>query len=100
MFDKNKKCNKYKIQLQEIELSDGSHSNRTIEIEFENHDDIINLIELTKNSNRFKEKSQNIEFIIGLKLFTEVLLKNRNNSLFEDLLPFWGNFMKKVKNNI
>nr|WP_262147064.1 DUF3861 domain-containing protein [Chryseobacterium foetidum] len=32
-----------------------------------------------------------------MKLFTEVLIKNKNHPLFEDLSPAISEFMKKLK---
>ena len=92
-----KRNNKYKIQLQELELKDGTQSGKTIEFEFENHDNILNLIEQTTNNKRFESESENTEFILGLKLFSEVMLRNRSNPLFEEFLPAFGVFMKKLK---
>lgn len=69
-----KKNNKYKILLQEIELKDGTQSGKSIEFEFENHDNILALIEMTKDSDRFENKAENTEFIVGLKLFSEVMI--------------------------
>jgi hypothetical protein len=92
-----KKNNKYRILLQEIELKDGTHSGKSIEFEFENHDDILSLVEMTKGSDRFENKADNTEFIVGLKLFSEVMIRNRNNPLFEDFAPSFKEFMKKLK---
>lgn len=92
-----KKNNRYKIQLQEIELKDGTQSGKSVEFEFENHDNILQILEHAKDKEWFKDKSQNIEFIVGLKLFSEVLLKNRKNSLFEEFTPAFVELMKKIK---
>ncbi|HEX8270211.1 MAG TPA: DUF3861 domain-containing protein [Flavobacterium sp.] len=92
-----KKNNRYKILLQEIELKDGTQTGKSIEFEFENHDNLFSLIEMTKDSDRFKNKTDNTEFIVGLKLFSEVVIKNRNNSLFVDFVPSFKEFMKKLK---
>jgi len=93
----NKKNNRYKILLQEIELKDGKKSGKSIAFEFENHDNILSLIDQAQDKNRFEHKNQNTEFILGLKLFSEVMLKNRENPLFEEFLPAFGQFMKKLK---
>lgn len=37
------------------------------------------------------------ELALGLKLFTEVMLKNKQHPLFEDLRPAIMEFMKKLK---
>lgn len=93
----DKKNNKYKVRLQEIQLKDGTTPGASIEFEFENHDNIFNLIEQTKDSQWFEDKSQNTEFIVGLKLLGEVIIRNRKNPLFEELSPAFGQFMKKLK---
>ena len=89
--------NKYKIQIQEVELNDGRQSGKSIEFEVENHDDILYLIEQMQNSSRFENKNENTEFIVGLKLFSEVMMRNRNNPLFEEFIPAFRQFMKKLK---
>ena len=83
--------------LQEIELKDGTQTGKSIEFDCENHDNIFSLIEMTKDSDRFENKTDNTEFILGLKLFSEVVIRNRNNPLFEDFVPSFKEFMKKLK---
>ncbi|MGL4410083.1 MAG: DUF3861 family protein [Zoogloea sp.] len=36
-------------------------------------------------------------FAVGLKLFGEVMLENRQHPLFADFLPQFGQFMKQLK---
>lgn len=45
----------------------------------------------------FETDNQAVEFAIGLKMFSEVMLKNRNHELFTDFRPAFGEFMKKLK---
>lgn len=92
-----KRNNKYKIQLQEIELKNGDQSGKTMEIEIENHDDLFQIIEMAKSKNIFPDEQQATEFALGLKLFTEVVLRNKENPLFDDLKPAIGAFMQKLK---
>lgn len=92
-----KRNNKYKIHLEEIELVDGSETGKTIEFEFTNHDNIMALIERAKENNRFENEADNLEFIVGLKLFSEVMMRNRRNPLFEDFAPAFKSFMMKLK---
>ncbi|MNL53855.1 hypothetical protein D3C87_1771360 [compost metagenome] len=47
----------------------------------------------------FDNKETATEFALGLKLFTEVMLKNKENPLFEDLRPAILEFMKKLKSS-
>lgn len=92
-----KKNNRYKIVIEEIELKYRTHSGKSIAFEFENHDNILSFIERTKDSDRFENKAENTKFVAGLQLFSDVLLRNRNNPLFEDFAPALSAFMKKVK---
>lgn len=92
-----KRNNRYKINLQEIELKDGTQSGKSIEFEFDNHDDILQLLEQTKSKEWFEDNKQNVEFVVGLKLFSEVLLNNRKSPLFEEFAPSFADFMKKLK---
>jgi len=92
-----KKNNIYKIQLQEIELKGNVPASKTLEFTIENHDDIIQLIENNINSNMFPDDAESQSFILGLKLFSEVMMKNRDMELFGDFYPEFGKFMKKLK---
>lgn len=92
-----KRNNKYKIQLEEIELKDGRNSGKRLTIEIENHDDLFQIIEIAKSKQIFNDDNQATEFALGLKLFTEVVLKNKENPLFEDLKPAIGAFMQRLK---
>ncbi len=65
-----------------------------------NHDEIFKIIEMIKSKNPFENENQSVEFAIGLKLFLEVVMKNKNNPIFEDLLPAIKVFMPKLKENL
>ena len=93
-----KKGNKYKITLEQIDLLDKEATlKEPISFEFMNHDEIFKIIEIINAKNPFEEENQATEFALGLKLFTEVILKNKNNPLFEELSPAMLNFMMKLK---
>lgn len=93
-----KKHNRYKLSLEANEEGTNhlAPSNK-IELEFENHDDIFKIIELVKGKKIFAKDSEAAEFTIGLKLFSEVVLRNRELPLFKDLKPAIAEFMKKLK---
>lgn len=93
----HKRFNKYKIQLQEVQKKDGTLGDHLLEFEFENHDDIFSIIDMQKARNLFGDEGQVVEFAVGLKLFSEVMLRNRNHPLFEEFVPAFGQFMKKMK---
>lgn len=93
-----KKSNTYKLKLELVELlRPDDKEYEPIELEFGNHDNIFAIIERMKNRNRFKTEQDSVEFAIGLKLFSEVMLKNKDNELFEDFRPAFGALMKKIK---
>ncbi|RZK09681.1 MAG: DUF3861 family protein [Flavobacterium sp.] len=95
-----KKHNRYKITLQHLHSPKELDLNAPLQFEFENHDEVFTIIEKIKANNPFEDENQAIEFAVGLKLFSEVMLKNRENPLFEELLPAFGAFMKKLKASV
>ncbi|MCU7616593.1 DUF3861 domain-containing protein [Chryseobacterium sp. PBS4-4] len=92
-----KRSNKYQLQLNEMSLKDGSSADKKLTFEFENHDDLFKIIDLIKSKKIFEDEQTANEFSLGLKLFTEVLIKNGKHPLFEELNPAISDFMKKLK---
>jgi len=95
-----KKHNKYRITLEHLHSPKDLGLNETIDFEFENHDEIFSIIERIRDNNPFGNENQAVEFAVGLKLFSEVMLKNRDNELFDELMPAFGSFMKKLKASV
>lgn len=91
-----KKTNNYRLQLETISTVKKDVSHNKIEFEFENHDEIFGIIEAVKAKQLFTDKEAT-EFALGLKLFSEVMLKNNKHPLFEDFKPEFAKFMKKLK---
>ncbi len=50
-----------------------------------------------KGKKIFETENQVTKFAIGLKMFSEVMLKNRIHELFAEFRPAFGEFMKKLK---
>ena len=93
-----KKTNKYKLTLEQVSVrKDDATLSEPIVLEFENHDEIFNIIEVLRKKNLFNDENQSVEFAIGLKMFSEVMLKNKTNPLFENFSPAFVEFMKKLK---
>lgn len=93
-----KRANKYKLTLEQVSLmNEETILSEPLSLEFENHDEIFQIIEKIKAKQLFEEENQSTEFAIGLKMFSEVMLKNRKHPLFEDFFPAFGEFMKKLK---
>ena len=92
-----KRNNTYQLDLKELKLKDGSEGTKKLTLQFDNHDDIFNIIEVIKSKKIFDDENTSTEFALGLKLFTEVMLKNKQHPLFEELRPAIMEFMKKLK---
>jgi len=92
-----KRNNTYQLDLKELKLKDCSEGTKSLNLEFDNHDDIFNIFEVIKSKKIFEDENTATEFALGLKLFTEVMLKNKQHPLFEELRPAIMEFMKKLK---
>ena len=93
-----KKTNKYHLKLTSVAYADGSNEPvKQLEINFDNHDEIFGIIERVRLKDPFGNPAQAEEFALGLKLFSEVMLKNRKHPLFEELNESFPVFMKKLK---
>ena len=93
-----KRTNKYKLTLEQLSTAKaGEETQEPLQLEFDNHDNIFTIIERLKQKDLFNDQNQATEFAIGLKIFSEVMIKNRQHPLFEELLPAFQIFMKKLK---
>ena len=93
-----KRAHQYKLTLTYLETAKGEAVDKQpIELKFTNHDDIFSIIERIKAKHLFNDEKKATEFAIGLKMFSEVMLKNRKHPLFEELAPAFSEFMKKLK---
>jgi hypothetical protein len=94
----SKRTYKYHLRLEHVAgIQPDSPQHEPLELSFENHDDIFNIVERLQARNLFAEPDQSTEFAIGLKLFSEVMLKNRQHPLFEELAPAFKAFMQRLK---
>lgn len=89
---------KYHIQLNMVQ-GHGSEENlpAPLDFNFESHDDIFRILTYLKESQHFANEQQAMEFAVGLKLFSGVMLKNKDSELFRDFQPAFGAFMRKLK---
>lgn len=93
----NPKYNHYKIRLEHTFNPKEENLNPAVELEFDNHDEIFSIIKRLQEKNHFEDAAQSAQFAIGLKMFSEVMLKNKDNDLFTEFLPEFKNFMAKLK---
>ncbi|CAN5712132.1 DUF3861 domain-containing protein [soil metagenome] len=93
-----KRANKYRLTLELISTTKGETVNQEpLHLEFDNHDEVFSIIKRIQSKNVFQSKEQAAEFAIGLKMFSEVIIKNKSLPLFEEFRPAFGNFMKQLK---
>jgi hypothetical protein len=93
-----KRTNKYKIKLELLSTAQQDDTvYEPVELEFDNHDNIFKIINGLQNKKIFESNNQTAEFAIGLKMFGEVMLKNRTHPLFSEFSPAFREFMKKLK---
>ena len=93
----DKKENRYHLRLDQIAAKAGPFEPASLELEFGNHDDILHIVRLMQAKPIFTDPEEAAQFALGLKLFSEVLLKHRTHPLFEEFGPAFGAFMKKLK---
>lgn len=95
------KQHKYHVTVQHLEDAQGNPSTYDEKLEFNvgNHDDIFKIVSLLKQKELFDEDTTKA-FAVGLKLFGEVMLENKNHELFKEFLPQFGQFMKQLKQHV
>lgn len=85
--------NRYEIILRDVK----GVSEKSFTFDFQSHHDIIALIEDTKNSCWFENKNNNAQFVLGIRLFADLMVQESKNPLFIELLPAFKQFMKRLK---
>ncbi len=93
-----KNAHHYRLQMEHLQgLKPEDTLHEPLTIEFDNHDNIFLIIEKLRQKDPFNDKEQATQFAIGLKLFSEVMIKNRKHPLFDEFGESFGAFMKKLK---
>lgn len=93
-----KRTNRYRITLEQLATAQENQPlPNSLQLEFDNHDEIFAIIQKLREKDPFQDQNQAAEFALGLKMFSEVMLKNRDNPLFEEFKPEFAAFMKKLK---
>lgn len=92
------KQHRFRITVEHLADAQGNPSTREVPLQFEvgNHDDIIAIVERTRERGQFPADTA-AAFAVGLKLFSEVMLENRDHPLFAEFAPHFGEFMKNLK---
>lgn len=93
-----KKLNKYEVSLLQLKNKEGEHVNEpAISFLFDNHDNISEILNKLSDKNIFDDEDQLKQFVVGLKLFGDVVMKNKDKALFSEMHPAFISFMKKLK---
>lgn len=82
---------RYKVTLESLPESQAS-----LQFEVGSHDDIFAVVERVRQRGDFSETSATA-FGVGLKLFSEVMLENRDHPLFAEFRPHFAQFMRALK---
>jgi len=86
----------YRVTVQSLPDASQSGGSRELTFDVTNHDEITQLVERVK-AQRIVPEEEAAAFIVGLKLFGEVMLHHRQEPLFADLFGHFGAFMKRLK---
>ena len=88
---------RYRITLEHLATtSEGQTQHAPLSFEAGNHDDLFSIIERVRGNGQF-DRDTSAQLALGLKLFTEVMLKNRKHALFEEIQPAMRAFIGKLK---
>ena len=87
----------YRIQIEHIEDAKGQPVSRDpLSFDVGNHDDVFHIVEVMRARGDFNQDTSTA-LAVGLKLFSEVMLENKDHPLFEDFRPHFVQFMKQLK---
>lgn len=92
------KQHEYEITVKHIADAKGQPSEYTEALQFKayNHDDIFKVLGFIENSKMLDAESAKA-FAVGLKLFGEVMLENKDLPMFKAFMPQFIEFMKTLK---
>lgn len=91
------KQHRYRVTLEHLADAQGASSTHApLQFEVGNHDDIFAIVERLRNRGDFSQESA-AAFGLGIKLFSEVMLQDKENALFSSLRPHFAQFMKELK---
>ena len=82
----------YKFTIEQLEETKAD----VLVFEASTRDDLFKIVEKMKTKSDFNEEDA-AAFGVGLKLFGEVVMKNKEKELFKQFKPHFVNFMKEFK---
>jgi len=91
------KQHRYRITVEHVQDPGGNPVTRSpLVFDTGNHDDIFTIVERMRGRGDFDPDTAT-SFAVGLKLFSEVMLENRDHPLFAEFQPHFKQFMKHLK---
>lgn len=91
------KQHRYKVTVEHLADAQGAPStHEPLQFEVGNHDDVMAVVERLRSRGDFT-KDAATAFGVGLKLFSEVMLENKEHPLFSSFRPHFSQFMKDLK---
>lgn len=95
MSVKTNKGNCYKITIEEV-TSQAEQSTKTVEFEFQDREDLFQLIENLKKGSGL-EASAATQLAVALRLLGPMMMQQRKHPLFVDFMPHFKTFMLQLK---
>ena len=86
---------RYSIALEELDVP-AAEPGRTLTFSVENHDDIFAIVDRLKLG-KVVPAAEAAEFALGLKLFSEVVIRHRKEPMFSEMFSDIGQFIKRLK---
>ncbi|AYR25821.1 DUF3861 domain-containing protein [Herbaspirillum rubrisubalbicans] len=88
---------RYRITLEHLATaSEGQVLHEPLRFEAGNHDDIFSIVSRLRGRGQFDDDTS-AQLALGIKLFGEVMLKNRKHPLFAEIQPAFREFIMKLK---
>lgn len=88
---------RYRVTVEYIADPEGKPQHgEPLVFETHNHDEILGIVELVRKA-ELMDEATTTSFVVGQKLFGEVMLENRNNPMFSEFWPHFLQFNKKFK---
>lgn len=91
------KQHQYRVTVEHLADADGASStDAPLAFAVGNHDNILTIVERMRGRGDFSDASATA-LAVGLKLFGQVMLENKDHPLFADFKPHFQQFMKELK---
>lgn len=88
---------RYRLTLEHLATaSEEQTQHASLQFDTGNHDDLFSIIDKLRSKQQF-DADTSAALAVGLKLFTEVMLKNRQHPLFEEINQPLRDFIGKLK---